>query len=219
MINFFKRTKSNINSIIIPDFGWTKQKEDKNIIQWINPEQTIALSLNYFDVKPDLPSLKNIDIIRHFYRDQVSQANGGLIKVNFSDKIAFQTIKTIFKIPQEPNGVTYLASLTIPFKDCSYVIKIQAPEIGVTGIRSSTIADQLMKEEKIKIGENGYENWSSDPYDSNFKKGTLMNKSEDSIYDQSFKKHALTQARNLISNIEKEIEFKHEINQLKQFTK
>jgi len=218
MINFFNRTKSNINSIIIPDFGWEKQKEDKSIIQWINPEQTIALSLNYFNLKPDLPSLKKIDVIRTFYREQISQANGGLIKVDFSD-IKHQAIKTIFKIPQEPSGMVYLASLTIPFKDCSYVIKIQAPEIGMTGMRDSIIADKLMQGGKLDIGENGYKNWFSDPYDSNYSGGTLMNKSEDSIYDVDFENHPLTQARKLIFQIEKEIEFKSEIEKLKQFIK
>ena len=92
MINIFNRTKSDINSIIIPDFGWDRQKEDKSIIQWINSKQTIALSINYFDTKPDLPSIKNVDIVRDFYREQVSQANGGLIEVDFSETISYKTI-------------------------------------------------------------------------------------------------------------------------------
>jgi len=218
MINFFNRKKTNINSIVIPDFGWKKQKVDKSIIQWINAEQTIALSLNFFNLKPDLPLLKEIDVVRAFYRGQISQVNGGLIQVDYSD-IKHQAIKTIFKIPQEPSGMVYLASLTVPFKNCSYVIKIQALEIGMTGIRDSIIAEKLMQDRKIDIGENGYKNWFSDPYDSNYSGGTLMNKSEDPIYDLDFENHPLTQVRKLMSQIEKEIEFKPEIEKLKQFIK
>lgn len=218
MINFFNRYKSNIHSIEIPNFGWLKRKEDSSIIQWINDEQTIALSLNYFDVKPDIPSLRDIDLLRNFYRNKVVSANGGLIQVDYSN-IQHKSIKTIFKIPQESSAIVYLASLTIPFHNCSYVVKIQAQSTGMTGMRESIIADKLMKNGEFDIGETGLKNWVSDPYDSDFKLGTLMNKSEDSKYDLDFENHPLSQARTLISLIEKEITFKPEIEKVKQFKK
>ena len=115
--------------------------------------------------------------------------------------------------------MVYLASLTIPFKNSSCVIKIQAPEIGLAGMRDSVIAHKLIQEGKISSGVNGYENWFCDPYDSDFKIGTLMNKSENPIYDVDFDNHPLTQARQLISQIEKGIEFKPKIEKLKLFTK
>lgn len=217
MLNIFKRKKSTINSITIPDFGWKKEKSTKTIIQWVNPEQTIFLSLNYFESEPDLPSLKKTALVRDFYRGQIIQHNGGLIEADLFELKNYQTIRTIFKIPQQPSGIVYLASLTIPFNNCSYVIKIQAPEIGETGIRESTISDQLLKDGTIKIGENGFENWFLDPYRKEFNKGTLMNKSEDSIYDPYFENHPLTQARKLISEIEKQIEFKPQLEKLKKF--
>lgn len=213
---FFNRKKSTINSILIPDFGWIKEKSTKKQIQWINPDQPIALTLNYFDAKPDLPSLKEIDTLRHFYRKQLVGHQGGLIEVEYIELDTYNAIRTLFKIPQKPSGTVYLASLTIPFKTCSYVIKIQAPEIGRTGIRDSIIADRLLKEGIIYNGENGYENWFSDPYDTTFKNGTLMNTSEDAIYDTEFENHPLTQARKLISQIESEIEFKPELQKKKE---
>ena len=219
MMQFFTRTKSTINSIVLPDFGWTKQKDANDHIQWINPEQTMALHLNFFEEKPDLPSSRKIDTLRDFYRQQLIQVNGGLIEVDFSELENYRAIKTLFKIPQKPSGMVYLASLTLPFRECSYVIKIQAPEIGITGIRDSAIAARLMQEGKITSGENGYENWFSDPYDANFIKGTLMNKSEAFIYDTDFTNHPLTQARKLIAQIGKEIEFQPEMGKLKKFMK
>jgi hypothetical protein len=219
MKHFFIKYKSTIDSIVVPDFGWKKQKVSEDIFQWVNPEQTMALHLNFFEKKPDLPSLKNIDVVRDFYRQQVAQNNGGLIQVDFSELENCRAVQTLFKIPQEPSGVVYLASLTIPFHSCSYVIKIQAPGIGITGIRESSIANQLLQEGKITSGENGYENWSEDPYDSDFDKGTLMNKSENRIYDADFQKHPLTQARKLIERIVTEIEFKPDIQKLRKFSK
>ena len=216
---FFIKYKSTIDSIVVPDFGWEKVKTGEDAIQWINPEKTIALHLNFFEKKPDLPSLKNIEGVRDFYRQQLAQNNGGLIQVDFSELENYRAIQTIFKLPQEPSGMVYLASLTIPFHACSYVIKIQAPEIGITGIRESAVANKLMQEGKITSGENGYENWFSDPYDPNFDKGTLMNKSEEAIYDTDFANHPLTKARKLISQIGKELEFKSDIEKLRTFSK
>ena len=218
MIRFFKTT-STIGSIVVPDFGWEKQKDTKDLIQWINPEQTMALHLNFFDKKPDIPSLKDLDVIRNFYRDQVSEHDGGLIQVDFSKLGNHTAVQTLFKIPQKPAGMVYLASLTIPFHDCSYVIKIQAPEIGITGMRESAIANRLLQDGKISTGENGYENWFLDPYDPIFSKGTLMNKSEEAIHDADFKNHPLTHARKLIAQIGKEIEFMPEIEKLRKFVK
>jgi len=217
MINFFDKRKANINSITIPDFGWTKEKDDDTIKHWVNPEQPVALSLNYFYSKPDIPNTKDINNLRDYYRNQIVQHNGGLIQVDMIKLKNQDAIKTIFKIPQQPSGMVYLASLTIPFKNRSYVIKIQALEVGMTGIRETVITDRLLKEKKIRLGGNGFENWSSDPYDSNYKYGTPMNKSEEAIYDAEFEDHPLTQVRTLISQVEQGIEFKSGIEKLKRF--
>ena len=62
-------------------------------------------------------------------------------------------IKTIFKFPQDPTGMTYLGSYTIPFKKYSYVIKIQAPELGVTGMRDSIIAAKFLATNEYSMTE------------------------------------------------------------------
>ncbi|WP_299277219.1 hypothetical protein [uncultured Psychroserpens sp.] len=219
MINFFNKKKANINSLTIPNLNWTKQQDNKTIKQWVNPEQSIALSLHFFDLEPDLPTIKNKDALRDFYRNQIVQHNGGLVLVDTTQLKTHSAVKTIFKIPQEPTGMVYLASLTIPFKTCSYVVKIQAPEIGMTGMRDTVIVDKLLGEGKISFGDDGIENWFSDPYDSSFTEGTLMNKSEDAIYDVDFQNHPLTLARQLIAQLEENIGFKPEIEKLIPFGK
>ncbi len=212
MINFFKRNKSSIKSIIMPELGWEQVAKSKSIIQWINPEKTISISINYFDKSPDLPVLKDMKVIRSFFRGQIIEHNGGLIQVDLANSEKYKIIKTIFKIPQEPAGIVYLASLTIPFKDCSYVIKIQAPEMENIGDRESIILDRLKHD-----GGNSYQNLSSDPYMQSFTKGTLMNKSEEKIYDIEFKDHPLSLARKLLDEIETKITFKPELEKLKKY--
>lgn len=219
MLNFFNRKKVNIHSISIPDFGWEKGKDDKGIKQWIHPEQAIAVSINFFDAKPDIPTTKDIHSLRAFYRNQIATHNGGLVQVDFIDLKGYKAIKTIFKIPQKPSGMVYLASFTIPFEKCSYVIKIQAPEEGMTGMRDSIIAQKLMKENKISIGDHGYVGWFKDPYGLEINENNLMNKSEEERYDIEFPEHPLSLARNLLQQIESEIEFESSLEKINKFKK
>ena len=217
MLDFFNKKKIDINAITLPVFGWILEKSDKQAIQWINPEETIILSLYFFNKNPDIPTIKNLDILRKFYREQISKPGGGIIQVDLIEIQDFTVVKTIFKLPQEPTGMTYLTSLTIPFAKYSYVIKIQAPELGMTGMRDSVVAAKLLNENKISLGENGYEGWFYDPYDTELKEGVLMNKSEEEKYDQGFPEHPLTQSRKLISKIESEIIFGDTLAKIKKF--
>lgn len=219
MIKLFRRNKITIKSISIPDFGWNLEKNNSGIIQWINAEQTMALSVNFFDLQPDIPTSKNIEVLRDFYRTQIAAANGGLVEVELIQLNGIDVVRTIFKIPQEPSGMTYLASLTIPFKNYSYVVKIQAPEVGATGMRDSSIAMKLMSKGEISIGEEGYEGWAADPYDSEFKVGALMNKSEAVEYDEQFPNHPLSQVRQLLPKLEQEIHFSEAVLKTDKFKK
>jgi len=219
MFSLFKRKRISISSVSIPDFGWTKTKEDKSIIQWINPEQTIAISINFFELPPDVPTMRNVEVLRSFYRQAIADVNGGLIEVELSKKYKLSFIKTIFKLPQEHSGITYIASLTVPFKNYSFVFKVQAAEIGLTGMRDALIADKLIREKVISLDENGYSNWFADPYDKHFKGGLLMNKSEQIIYDNDFPDHPLTQARLLLNQIENGWQWNSELEGIPAFDK
>jgi hypothetical protein len=219
MFNFLKRKKATINSISIPDFGWEQVKKETEMQQWINPVQSIALSINFFDQKPDLPTVTDVGILRDYYRNQIVAHDGGLIQTDLIDLKTYSVIKTIFKIPQDPMGITYLASLTIPFKNCSYVVKIQAAEVGTTGMRDTLVTNELLTAGKISFGEDGFENWFADPYDPSFKEGTRMNLSEEIAYDAMFPEHPLSQARSLIARIKAQIVFGEELGKLKQFGK
>lgn len=219
MFGLFRKEIINISSVSIPDFGWTKTKEDNSIIQWVNSEHTIAISINFFGKPPDIPTIKNIDTIRSFFRHMVSGVGGGLIDVTLSEKDTGPFIRTIFKLPQEGGGMTYIASLTFPFRNCSFVIKVQAAEIGMTGMRDSLVANELILENIITVNENGYSNWFADPYDSNFTEGTLMNKSEQDIYDIKFPNHPLTRARQILKQIEEGLQWKRVVENTPVFEK
>jgi hypothetical protein len=219
MFSLFNRKKVTIQSVSIPDSGWMKSKDNGSIIQWINPEQTIAVSVNFFDLPPDIPTVKNLEVLKDFYRTSISNIHGGLIQADLLKIQEIPSAKIIVKLPQESSGMTYLASLTIPFENCSFVLKVQCAEVGPTGMRDAVIADKLLASGEVKFGDNGLDNWFFDPYDKSYKSGTLMNLSEQEIYDSQFPDHPLTQARKWISNLEKHVTFSPEVKKLKKLNR
>lgn len=219
MSNLFnkKEPQVTINSVSVPDFGWNKVEENDSRIVWVNPEESALISLNFFDIQPDLPTIKNLDFLKDFYRNSISEANGGVVEVSLLTVNNVPSVKTIFKFPQPERGMTYIASVTIPFENCSFVIKIQAAEVGTTGIRDAVVLNEMLMNGEVTLGEDRLENWFEDPYNPNFKNGTLMNKSEQEKYDTEFPEHPLSVARKAIIDAVRQTVFKPEINELAGF--
>ncbi|WP_404985217.1 hypothetical protein ACI513_18390 [Chryseobacterium sp. M5] len=219
MFNLFnkKEPEVTINSVSVPDFGWNKVEENDSRIVWVNPEENALISLNFFDIQPNIPTVKNLDFLKDFYRNSISEANGGVVEVSLLTVNNVPSVKTIFKIPQPESGMTYIASVTIPFENCSFVIKIQAAEVGTTGIRDAVILNQMLMSGEVTLGEDRLENWFEDPYNPNFKNGTLMNKSEQEKYDIEFPEHPLSVSRKAITDAVRQTVFKPEINELVGF--
>lgn len=47
-------------------------------------------------------------------------------------------------MPQPQSGLTYVASITIPSREFSFVLKVQCEERGATGIREAVLVDRLL---------------------------------------------------------------------------
>ena len=98
------------------------------------------LSLHYFALPPDLPAGPlDAGRLRIFYRDMIVGAGGGLVEVDTVVAASVRGIRTVFKLRQTPSGMRYLGSLTLPFAAFSYVIKIEALEHGMTGLRDTLL--------------------------------------------------------------------------------
>ncbi|MFK7798629.1 MAG: hypothetical protein AB8E82_14350 [Aureispira sp.] len=215
----FLRKKPTIDAIQFPTFDWELVEQSKEAKRWIHPEQTQVLTVNFFATAPDLPTIQDIDALRQFFRKQVASANGGIIQIDTQQISGCTAIKTIFKFPQEPSGMTYLGSLIFPFKKYSYVVKIQAIEVGTTGLRESLILNKLMQAGAVDMGNNGFEGWSSDPYLADFGEGNVMNLSEAEAYDDQFAQHPLSQVREGLRIIEKQLILEAMLQKLAPFDK
>lgn len=216
-MKLFRRNKIDIETISVPDFGWELGRKEKTYKQWLNPEHPMGLSVNFFTQKPDIPSTRDVDLLRFFYRGMAVQANGGILEVDLLEVQGIAGVKTIIKIPQEPNGMNYLASITLPFKNYSYVVKLEAPEMGTTGMRDAVVGAKLMKEGIVNLEDKGLDGWFADPYEPNIKEGTPMNKAEDPQYDAEFPEHPLSLLRKYFRELEAGISFDPKIQQVKSF--
>jgi hypothetical protein len=168
---------------------------------WTNSDADVV-TLNLFQAPPDIRvSLSNLEGLTLMYREQVTQAKGGLIEVNTLEISGNPSIKTIFKLPQKMAGVAYVAAITIPFKDFSFVLKITCQERGLGGNRETRILEQR----RLALLEKGdtrdvMDGWNADPYDKNFKSELLMTFAENQIFDIDFPEHPLSRARHWIQN-------------------
>ena len=105
-------------------------------------------------------------------------------------------IYSIIKTRLEPSGVQYNLTLHIDLGDDVIGIRCFADERGTTGIRDNIIFNNALEEKIVDDDMNG---WMCDPYDRAYKKGFLMNFSEQDTFDKLFPDHPLSVLRSFIT--------------------
>jgi hypothetical protein len=77
------------------------------------------------------------------------------ILIDITEIDGCRAIKMIVRVPQQPSGVAHLGSLTLPFRDFSFVVKMQCAESGLIGVREAIIFDELLGNGEVRIDETG----------------------------------------------------------------
>lgn len=208
----------SLESITFDTTGLSLQG-DKNGVRVWHAASGDGLGLYYFPLPPDISADTNsLSSVRLFYGKHVTAAGAGVISIDTSaiDECIF--IKMIIKIPQQPSGVIYLGSLTLPFRDFSFVIKMQCSERGFTGFRDALIMDELLKTGEVTRDNSGkIVGWLQDPYDPTTSANCVMNKSESDKYDVRFPEHPLSILRRTLRQIEGSIRISEEVKQKPKF--
>lgn len=96
-------------------------------------------------------------------------------------------VRMIFKAPQQPTGMTYVGSITLPFRDFSFVIKVQCPERGWTGSREAMLLARRMAQGAVPVSEGRIElpGWDPDAED----------------FDAEFPGHPVSRARRVLRRV------------------
>lgn len=97
----------------------------------------------------------------------------------------------------------YQLNFNFEIDDKVFFISGSFDEAGITGMRESIGIELLAKAkeqagEPVDMTEIMENNWFRDPYDPDYKKGFLMNRSEDSELDAMFPEHPLSLVRQLV---------------------
>jgi hypothetical protein len=118
---------------------------------WFTPDGD-GVALYHFDKRPDLPEdLRSDNGVRAFYERATAGSPAKVVEAVRTTAGGCRAVRMIVKSPQQPTGMTYVGSLTLPFRDFSYVLKVQCAERGTTGMREAVLFDRAMQAGTVRV--------------------------------------------------------------------
>src|SRR5262249_19785129 len=126
--------------------------------------------------------------LQDFYHAGIQSAGAEMLECLLEPVAGCSTIRLLMKAPQSPGGFFYQGVLTLPFRDFSYVVKIQRREHGTTGTREAILLDKrLAKGEKPSPAGLPFPDWNPDSAE----------------HDAQFPDHPVSRARRLLQHVAK----------------
>ena len=147
-----------------------------------------GVGLYFFPRKPDLP-MRAASVVQ--LRDSYTARMDGKLQVVECRVLPLDGVPSIWLITkgrdEQTRGAVYLGSLTIPFRDFSFVIKIQCQEQGTTGMREALLIDEALKKGTGRVEVNRFvpNGWSFD----------------DEQFDNKLPQHPLSRVRRELRHI------------------
>ncbi|HNH82838.1 MAG TPA: hypothetical protein PL157_10740 [Acidobacteriota bacterium] len=201
--------KATIDMVKINTNSWNFYSVNSHQQIWTN-DAGEALSLSFFEEKPDIPVAikpEKINELRKAYRGFAKQSGAAIISVEIVSICGIPSLEVILKKPfQGRPGFAFLGSVTIPLRDFSYVIRFESLEQGTTGIREATVMMLEQPIPQIDKQTSKILGWVKDPYDAKFDKGALYNLADQEKYDQMFEFHPLTRVRGHLHRLKQTIQ-------------
>ncbi len=141
---------------------------------------------------------------RQYYRDFFAQQGIGLVECDLTRLDQLPCAKTIGKKIEAGRPSVYIASLALPLADQSFILSIYAREAGVSGLRETTVLEQLVGAgRRFPADERTGKivGWADDPYLPGYQGPCLRNLSESAEYDAQFPQHPLSKVRHRIEEL------------------
>ena len=111
---------------------------------------------------------------------------------------------TISSMPQQPSGWTYVGSLTVPFRDFSFVLKCQCTEDGPTGLKEALLFDRNRATNELLQSEgDGFQIPGWDP--------------DDPMHDVEFPDHPVARVRRVLDHVAGSLVVASEVRELAGF--
>jgi hypothetical protein len=170
---------------------------------WFLPEGD-GVGLYFFPRKPDLPPhLASVAQLKDFYVAQM----GTKLKVVQCRVLLLDGVQSVWLIgkgsDEETHGAIYLGSLTIPFRDFSFVIKIQCHEEGTTGMREALLVEEALRKGTGRVDGNRFvsDGWYFD----------------DEQFDDKLPRHPLSRVRRELRHIGASVRIERKIRNEPRF--
>ncbi|MFK5921281.1 MAG: hypothetical protein QM496_03825 [Verrucomicrobiota bacterium] len=203
-----------LNDVTFDASSWERQDSESPRV-W-HDLRGDGLWLYLFELTPDIGAAPDdVQALREYYRQFALASGCAVIEVDSVVLDKQRVVKTIIKVPQQPKGMTYVGSFTIPYHNFSFVVKIQCIEDGVTGMRDAVVLEMVLNEGLIKSCNKG---WAHDPYDSEITRGFRWNLSENVKYDEMFSDHPLSRLRAKMKRIEFSLKIAEYLQSEKAYT-
>lgn len=157
-------------------------------------ETNLLLSVHFFPLVPDLPaSLDEPERLRCGSAQHVANSGGGLIEAVIGAVDGVPGVRQLIKMPLPSRpGQAFVGSWTLPKERCSTVVKVQAAEGGMTGMREAVVMGQ--------VGPDSY--FQPHPYAGGGQFGGLPYHVGDlEQWDAQFPDHPLTRVRAALHRI------------------
>jgi hypothetical protein len=201
----FKRTQNTSFDSVSFDAGKYRYQGEAGDHRVWHTQDGDGLGLFYFRKRPDLPAnAKTSAELEESYRAKIPDAESKIIEFQLPTVAEIKCIWMILKIPQKPHGMTYLGSLTIPFTEFSFVIKMQCEERGITGMRETALFIQCQKEGTVTLGPDGKLEGDWNP--------------DNERYDSKFPDHPLSRLRREFAQIKATLRIEQATKDQKRFT-
>jgi len=112
--------------------GWQLEERDHTQALWSSPDGDGLLAC-YFGLAPDIGEpLDDLDALRGFYGAVVDGSGGRLVELEVVTVAGVASVRMVIELAHPERGTHYLGSLTLPFDQFSFVIKVQCDPRGAS---------------------------------------------------------------------------------------
>ena len=130
--------KITMDFISLPIEGWELKEDTKYNKFWINQSHGDVLRVDILSMPSDVV-LKDADALMKEYRTSIYEGKGAIVELERDHLDTKFAVRVLSKYKQEPSGLFFVGTYTIPLKESSIIVKTVCRERGATGIRESVI--------------------------------------------------------------------------------
>jgi len=210
---------ATLHSVTFATPNWKPHEFWKFQKSWRNEQYKEILSITFFEERPDfVANLSQIDVLREQSEASVQPFKGEVSEIEHEVIADLPMLRQIIKLPRldHGHGHIYIGTYTLPFQTFSYVIKVECPEIGATGLRESAVLSELIRDNKIDMRDiEGKVRTNQIPLAI---RKLVSETTDHPRYDRQFPDHPLTRLRRHLQTLRDSIALDEALQSADPFT-